>query len=316
MSKIKLTGFILVVMMLTMCTPYKDLQQMQSMRQDLEYPFDVKYADLSDNVELAYVDEGQGDETIIFIHGLGSYLRAWQKNINGLKDDYRVIALDLPGYGKSSKNPHSGMMSHYAETVIAFMDHLNIQKANLAGHSMGGQISMVASLQYPKRVEKLLLVSPAGFERFTEGQKDWFRDVMTLRSVKQTTVDAIETNLAYNFYNLPEDANFMITDRIAMRTANDFDNYCYTVAQSVRGMVDEPVIDKLQEIKQPTLIIFAENDNLIPNRYLNPGTTRAIAEIGHEKISDSKLVMIPKCGHFAQFEKPEAVNTAIREFLE
>lgn len=307
---------LVLIALLAACSPYKDLQVMQSMRTDLEYPFEVKYAALSDNMELAYVDEGKGSETIILIHGLGSYLPAWKKNIQALKNDYRVIALDLPGYGKSTKNPHSGEMTFYAGVIRDFMHHLGIEKAVIGGHSMGGQIAMVTALQYPEMVKKLILVDPAGFERFTEGQKAWFRDVMTLRSVKLTTVDAIETNLAYNFYNMPEDAEFMITDRIAMRDAEDFDNYCYAVVQSVAGMVDQPVIDKLEMIEQPSLIFFGENDNLIPNRYLNPGTTREIAEAGHEKMTNSKLVLIPKCGHFSQFEKPEIINTEIRDFIE
>ncbi|PLX19656.1 MAG: alpha/beta hydrolase [Salinivirgaceae bacterium] len=262
-----------------------------------------------------YVDEGQGKETIIFVHGLGTYLRAWEKNIEELKSDYRVIAVDLPGYGKSSKNPHEGSMTYYASVIVELMDKLNIQSAVLTGHSMGGQISMVTALQYPTRVKKLVLVAPAGFERFSEGQKDWFRDVMTLTGVKLTPADAVVTNAAYNFYNMPDYAEFIITDRLAMRAADDFDNYCYTVVRSVHGMVDQPVIDKLDQIKQPTLILFGENDNLIPNRYLNPGFTKEIAEYGHSKIPNSELVMVPQCGHFLPLEKPDVLNENVRNFL-
>lgn len=306
---------LLAILGITACSPYQNLEPMESMRQGLEYPFDVQYADLPGGEEIAYVDEGSGDETIVLVHGLGSYLRAWEKVVNGLKNDYRVIAIDLPGYGKSSKQPHDGSMSHYATVIAGFMNALDLETITLGGHSMGGQISMVAALQYPQKINKLILASPAGFERFNEGEKQWFRDVMSLRGVKLTTADAIKSNAAYNFYNMPADAEFIITDRLAMRSATDFDNYCYTVAQSVAGMVNEPVIDKLHQIKQPALILFGENDNLIPNRYLNPGTTLDIAETGHEKLPDSRLKMIPKCGHFAPFEKPEAVNEAIRDFM-
>ena len=313
--KYLLIGSLMAMLGLSACSPYQHLAPMESMSKDLQYPYEVKYAALSNDVNLAYVDEGKGKETIIFIHGLGTYLRAWEKNIEGLKSDYRVIAVDLPGYGKSSKNPHDGSMTYYASVIIEFMNKLNIEKAVLAGHSMGGQISMVTALQYPDRVKKLVLVSPAGFERFSEGQKDWFKDVMTLTGVKLTKPDAIITNAAYNFYNMPDYAEFIITDRIAMRAANDFDNYCYTVVQSVHGMVDQAVIDKLDQIKQPTLILFGENDNLIPNRYLNPGCTQKIAEYGHSKIQNSELVMVPHCGHFLPLEKPDVFNEKVREFL-
>lgn len=293
---------------------YKKVAPIQTMR-DLDYPFEVKYVKLGEDIELAYADEGDGDKTIIFIHGLGSYLKAWYKNINGLRDQYRCIAIDLPGYGKSSKKPHSGMMTFYAEVIKNFIEELDLTNVTLAGHSMGGQISMMAAYNYPGMIDRLILVSPAGFELFSEGQKQWFREVMTLEGVKLTTIEQIQTNAAYNFYQMPEDAEFMITDRIAIRSADDFDNYCYTVVRSVNGMVDEPVFEILGKIDLPVLILFGENDNLIPNRFLNPGKTSKIAETGNEKLPDSELIMVPRCGHFLQFEKAEEFNEAVREFL-
>ena len=293
---------------------YRNIEPLKTMK-DLKYPYEVKYAALSGNINLAYVDEGSGEYTIIFIHGLGSYLPAWKKNIEGLKANYRCIAIDLPGYGKSSKAPHSGMMSFYAGVVNEFIENLKLKNVVLAGHSMGGQISIMAAINFPETIKKLILVDPAGFEEFTVGQKQWFRDVMTLDGVKNTTVEQIQTNLGSNFYNVPADADFMITDRIAMRTADDFENYCYAVVQSVNGMVDEPVFNLLDKIKQPTLILFGANDNLIPNRFLNAGRTADVAMKGQKKIAGSKLVIVPKAGHFLQFEKPEEVNKEIIGFL-
>lgn len=308
-------GSLMAMLGLSACSPYNYLTPMENMAKDLQYPFEVKNAELSNDVHLAYVDEGKGKETIIFIHGLGTYLRAWEKNIDALKSDYRVIAVDLPGYGKSSKNPHEGTMTYYASIIVELMNKLNIENAVLAGHSMGGQISMVTAIQYPNRVKKLVLVAPAGFEEFSEGQKAWFHEVMTLSGVKLTPADAISTNAAYNFYNMPDYAEFIVTDRIAMREAEDFDNYCYIVVKSVHGMVDQPVFDKLEQIKQPTLILFGENDNLIPNRYLNPGATKKIAEYGNLIMPASELIMVPKCGHFIPLEKPDVLNESIRNFL-
>jgi pimeloyl-ACP methyl ester carboxylesterase len=316
MKKMKVhTIYILIAtMIIASCSPYQNIQQITSFN-DLQYPYEVKKVNLSNDIEIAYMDEGKGSETILFIHGLGSYSPAWKRNIEGLKDSYRCVAIDLPGYGKSSKNPHSGMMTFYADVVNEFIQKLELGKVTLAGHSMGGQISMITSMQYPDVVKNLVLVDPAGFERFHEGQKDWFRNVMTLTLVKTTNVDGIQTNLAYNFYDIPDEAEFMITDRIAMRSAIDFDNYCYAVVQSVHGMVNQPVIDKLHIIKHPTLIFFGENDNLIPNRYLNPGKTEKIAQYGADNIKNSELIMVPKCGHFMQFEKPTIFNDKLIEFL-
>lgn len=311
--------FILFILSLsivfTKCSSYKDIPQLKSMS-ELKYQFDTHFIKLNDDINLAYIDEGKGDNTIIMIHGLGSYIPAWNKNIPELSKKYRVIAVDLPGYGKSSKIPHNGKMTFYAGVISDFIQKMNLKNVTLVGHSMGGQIAMTLALEKPELIKSLILVDPAGFEDFHPGQRTWFKDVMTPNLVRLTTVEAIETNLASNFYRMPKDAQFMIDDRIAMRTAEDFDAYCLTVSRSVAGMVDEPIIKKLKNISVPTLIFFGENDMLIPNRYLNPGFTKKIAEYGASQIKGSKLIMTPKCGHFMMFEKPEIFNTEVEKFLQ
>lgn len=316
LENMKIRSFIpFLLLLITACAPYKNLTKISSMS-ELKYDYPVKYAELNDGIKLAYIDEGKGSETILMIHGLGSYLPAWKKNIGELSKKYRVIAVDLPGYGKSSKAPHSGLMTFYAGVIAELIQKLDLGPVNLAGHSMGGQISMVLALEKPELVKRLILVDPAGFEPFTAGQKNWFKDVMTPNLVRLTTVDAIESNLASNFYRMPDDAKFMIEDRIAMRDASDFENYCLAVSRSVHGMVDEAVLEKISQIKVPTLIFFGENDMLIPNRYLNPGFTSKIAENGAALIKGSKLVMVPKCGHFMMFEKPEVFNSETLKFIQ
>ncbi|MDD2549073.1 MAG: alpha/beta hydrolase [Bacteroidales bacterium] len=316
MKKILLLSIIVSLFTMSNCsTPYKNLAKFKHL-DDMEYRHEVKKAHLPESgYNIAYTDEGSGKQTIIFIHGLGSYLQAWIKNVDHLKTDYRCISIDLPGYGKSSKQPHSGQMTFYAGIVNEFVRELGLSNVIIAGHSMGGQIAITAALQYPNIVEGLILVAPAGFEKFHKGQKQWFREAMTLDGVKLTTPEAIQNNLASNFYRLPDDAYFMITDRISMRSADDFDAYCYAIVQSVQGMVDNPVLNYLQDIKVPTLILFGENDNLIPNRFLNPGPTTEVARYGASKIKDSKLVMVPKCGHFLMFEKSEVFNSEVKAFF-
>ncbi|MEM7549376.1 MAG: alpha/beta hydrolase [Bacteroidota bacterium] len=310
----KILKYILVCTLFVACKPYSNLPVVDSMN-DLQYPFPVKKTLLSNDIEIAYIDEGQGSETILFVHGLGSYAPAWKKNIEELKSSYRCIAIDLPGYGKSSKGNYEGSMTFYAEIIKELIGKLGLEKVNLAGHSMGGQISIVTSLFYPEVVDKLILIAPAGFETFNEGEKDWFRGIFTSAAVQLTPPEQIELNYAYNFYDMPEDARFMIEDRIAMRSAKDFNGYTFIIPENVKGMVNEPVFDKLPNLQQETLIFFGQYDNLIPNRFLNGGKTEKIAIAGHQQIPNSKLVMVPKAGHFVMFEQSELVNQRIREFL-
>lgn len=290
------------------------IQSLQTM-DDLKYDFAVEKIELSNATTLAYVEQGTGSQTLIFIHGLGSYLPAWNKNFAVLAEDYHCIALDLPGYGKSSKGNYEFSMTYYAQIIKEFAAKKGLKNIVLVGHSMGGQIALTTALQYPDWVQKLVLIAPAGFEPFNKGERSWLTNVMTPDAVRLTPVDQIRTNLAYNFYNMPEDAEFMYDDRVAMRTAADFNGYVYAVSESVKGMVEQPIYDFLPKINQPTLALFGANDNLIPNRYLHPGKTEKVAQEGISKMPNGSLIMLEKTGHFAQFETPEKVNAAIKDFL-
>ncbi len=308
-----ITYSLLLVIFLTGCVSQRPVS-VKTMS-DIVYPFPVKSVSLEDGVRVAYMEEGQGEQTLLFVHGLGSYAPAWKKNIEGLKNEFRCIAIDLPGYGHSSKGDYPGDMRYYADILARFIQKKELHHVTLVGHSMGGQIAITVGLGYPDLIEQLVLVAPAGFETFTNGQRQWFREVLTPDAVRLTTVTQIRENFATNFYRFPEDAEFMIQDRIAIRAADDFGWYCDIIPKNVRGMVNDPVYSLLPELQIPVLSLFGEYDNLIPNRFLNGGKTEDIAKNGSSQIRQSVLIMIEKAGHFVQFEKSEEVNAAIRGFL-
>jgi pimeloyl-ACP methyl ester carboxylesterase len=282
----------------------------------LNYRYAVKKLTLPNGVRMAYTDEGTGSETLIFIHGLGSYLPAWDKNIAELSKHYRCIAIDLPGYGKSDKTGAAAGMANYANDVLALMDALQLEQATLVGHSMGGQIAITATLKEPQRIKYLVLAAPAGIETFTEQQKQLFKTTVTPESIQKTTPEQIVANFKVNFHQMPADVQHMIDDRLKMAESPEFGAYTTVVADGVAAMIDEPVYEQLPQVQVPTLIIFGAQDALIPNRYLNPNlTTQAVAQTGRERIPNSQLVMLPEAGHFLQFEQAEAFNRAIRDFL-
>lgn len=283
--------------------------------QDWVYPYDVHKVQVSDGVEVAYVDEGAGAQTFLFLHGMGSYLKSWTKNIEVLKQNYRCIALDLPGYGKSSKGNYTHSMSFFADAVQQFIEKLNLKNVVLVGHSMGGQISMHLVLRKLPNVEKLILIAPAGFETFTEAEKLWFKNVYTAAFIKATPTEQIIKNFEINFHQMPEDARFMIEDRLFMRETVEYDTYCEMIPQCVQGMLNEPVYERLPEITIPTLILYGKNDLLIPNKLLHPAlTTAQVAEAGHKQLPNSQLQLFDACGHFVQWECAEGVNEAIQAF--
>lgn len=281
-----------------------------------EYKYPVKYVEVDANNQIAYVDEGQGKQTLLFIHGLATYLPSWYNNIEALKSKYRCVAIDLPGYGRSSKGKTTSGIGDYADVVLKVIDQLKLKKVVLVGHSMGGQVAVTAVLKASELFEKLILLAPAGFETFKPEQATWLKTVFTLESVEQATEEQVRANWALNFYNMPADVEFMIQDRLRMTEATDFKDYCKAVVGGMNSMLDEPIFDQLKNIKQKTLIVFGAKDGLIPNPYLNPSlTTQMVGEQGVEQIPDATLQLIPACGHFISFDKPEEINEILLEFL-
>jgi pimeloyl-ACP methyl ester carboxylesterase len=280
---------------------------------EIDYGFPVRTT-MVRNIKVGYIDQGQGD-VVLLIHGLGSNAKGWSRNIPDLARDHRVIAVDLPGYGYSDKGHYQYSLSFYAQVLKELLDGLGVEQATWMGHSMGGQIAMVAALEHPNTVGGLVLISPAGFESFTDGEGDWMRRAVSAEFVKDTTIRGVAINLKSNFHETPPEADFMITDRIQVRGARDFERYCYAVSLNVGAMLDHPVYDDLDRITQPTLVLFGQNDNLIPNRYLHGGHTRDVAARGMARLPNARLVMLDQCGHFVQFEKPQETNQAVLKFL-
>jgi pimeloyl-ACP methyl ester carboxylesterase len=304
-----------LVMMFSGCSSTRQWYHLPTLEFDeVDYGFEVRHAQV-DGLDIAYVDEGAGEHTLLLIHGLGTNAKGWLRNIPALAQRHRVIALDLPGYGRSSKGPYPYSMRFHAEVCAGLLAELGIDRAVWVGHSMGGQIALTAALEMPGPVAGLVLLSTAGFEAFTEGEGDWMKGAVTPEFVQDSTVRQIAANLHSNFHRTPDEAEFFITDRIQIRGAEGFEDYTYAVWRNVAAMLDGPTHERLEQIDRPTLIVFGENDRLIPNPYLHGGWTRDVAESGHARIAGSELVMLPETGHMTMFERPDEVNDAILEFV-
>lgn len=310
-AALKTTAFLAAVLMAA------GLAAQTNSMQEISYPADTRTITLSGGTEIAYTDRGTGPATLVFVHGLGSNLKAWQKNTDSLSRFYRCIALDLPGYGKSAKGDFPYGMAFFAGQLRAFLDTLDLQHVVLVGHSMGGQVALTLALQKTARLDKLVLIAPAGIETFSEAEKNWFRMVYTPEVVKNTPPEQIRRNFLLNFHRWPADADFMIEDRFFLRQTAEYEAWCRMIPQCVNGMLSEPVFDRLGEVALPTLIIYGENDALIPNTILHKDqNTRQIGELARHSIPGSRLLMFPECGHFVNWEQADMTNRAIREFLE
>ncbi len=287
-----------------------------------EYAFPVKQLTLNDSITLSYVDEGEGAQTLLMIHGLGSYLPAWRKNIPALSKKARCIALDLPNYGRSKKGDYPFSMTFFAQTILEFIEKAKLERVTLVGHSMGGQIALTLALEakQTEAIEGMVLIAPAGFETFSETEKNWFRAVYTPEVVRNATLPQVERNFGLNFHNgqLPEDARFMYEDRLAMmRDTGLFEGYSNMIPQCVQGMLHAPVFERLNSIDWPVLVIYGKEDLLIPNKILHPQLdTETVAKTGTEQLPNARLELLSPCGHFAQWECAEQVNQLILQFIQ
>lgn len=279
-------------------------------------PFPQQSVRLSDGLEIGYIDQGRGQQTLLFVHGLASNYKGWGKVAGQLRQKYRCIALDLPGYGASSPVGRPVSIQFFAARLNEFVEKLQLKNVTLVGHSMGGQVSVAAALQKPYNYRQLALVAPAGFETFNPAAKEWVKAIYKPALLKLAPEEQIKSNIRANFHRFPADAQYMIDERLALRHSEAFDYYCQLIPQCVASMLDEPVFHRLPDLQLPTLVIYGERDQLIPNRMINPAlSTKIVAQNGARQIRDSRLVLIPECGHFAQWECAGEVAEAIAGFV-
>ena len=287
---------------------------MSNIFNQIKYSFPAKFIEIK-NYNLAYIDEGNSEIVLLFIHGLGSYLKAWDRNIPELKNHFRCIALDLPGYGKSGKQIHSGDVSFYVEIINEFITKLNLENVSLVGHSMGGQIVSAYTIKHPNQITKLILTAPAGFETFNEEEVELIKKIISPEILFKTSDHQVRLNYQFNFFKMPLEAEEMIADRITIKDDEDFYKHCTIVSNSLFGLLNAPVFDQLKEINTPTLIFFGKDDLLIPNKSIHQTTTEEIASRGSSQIKNSKVILLDECGHFLQYERPEKFNSQVISFF-
>ncbi|MEL6547298.1 MAG: alpha/beta hydrolase, partial [Myxococcota bacterium] len=260
-----------------------------------------------------------GEKTLWFVHGLGSNLKFWRYQLNTFAaQGYRVIAMDMIGYGKSDKParfPYSiPSMAFALKEAMALM---GVIKPIVIGHSMGGHTALALAIEDSALIDTMILVSPAGFEEFSAKDKLWFKRIFSSQLIKYAPESGVRNSIQYNnFYQWRDDLEWLVEERVRATGTPGFDNYAYANVKSIHGLLDTEYTRKnLSRIDVPTLIVFGHMDRLIPNRFMHGGHTEDVMRFGYEGISGSTLVGLPKCGHTAQADCPDGVNNAINRFL-
>ncbi len=279
-------------------------------------PYTTHNTDLPGDCNIAYIDEGKGEKTLLFIHGLANYALVWKKNIDYLKQYYRCIAIDLPGNGLSDQNPHNFSMAFFADAVHDLIKALNLKNVCIVGHSMGGQVAMTTLLRHPESAKTMALCAPAGFEVFSALEKTMYYSTMHLFDFFTSEEHILAQTIENSFYSSPQQGSSVIADLKQLMRTYKPNYYKKMIEACIKSMVKDTVYSQLQNIQQPTLVMFGKKDALIPNKLIHHTTTEALAVACTAKIPNAHLVLIPDCGHFVQWEKAEEVNKNIVAFLE
>ena len=247
--------------------------------------------------------QGAG-EALLLIHGFGSSTYTWRGVVDSLAQDFEVHAIDLPGFGFSQALQATPTVDAYVDFINDFMQTLGLGGAVFMGNSFGGEISWRCALKYPERVRALILIDAAGYPHESPAIFKLLRVPLLGEFISGVNAKwIVRQNLQQVFVN-----DDLVTDAVV-------DNYYYrllkqgnreTVLARAR-MKTDTLYKALPQIRQPTLIIWGEDDSWIPVELAR----RFAADIPR-----AQLTILPNCGHVPQEEKPEEVAQLARAFRE
>lgn len=246
---------------------------------------------------LHYYEGGaQNAQVVILLHGFGgNALLSWMQMMPALTSKYRVIAPDLLASNFLALNPRTYSVQTEVQLVRQLMDHLHIEQADFVGLSVGGWVSLILALEDPQRVRKLILVESAGI-------------TMEVPELARLTLDDREKTKRFMnllFYTPPPLPGFVL-DQLVKSSKRIRPKY----EAIFKGFIDNSrpyLLDaRLQDIRQPTLIIHGREDKVVPLE---------VGERLHQEIPNSEFLLLEKSGHGAVWDSPLKLKKAVLDFL-
>ena len=241
-------------------------------------------------LRIAYADAGAGSPVVCLVHGTGGSSAVWAHQLDGLADVAHIIAVDLPGHGRSDGSIPK-RIEEAAAVVADFLDALGIESIVIGGHSMGGAIAQQLALAYPDRVDGLILVGTGARLRVLPRLLD------LLASDNTKGVDLL--------MSLAIGAKAPAGTRTALHRATA-DNPPGVVLGDLQACDAFDVMSRIAAIHTPTLVICGEEDQLTPPKY-----SRFLGE----RIAGARVVVVPEAGHYVQVEKAADTTAAMRDFV-
>lgn len=255
--------------------------------------------------EIFYYDRGRGP-VVVLVHGMFGDFLDWEPVLEPLAASYRVIALDLPGFGSSSKPHREYSAEFFVSTLHQFFQQLDLGQFVLAGNSFGGQIAILYALQHPESVSKLVLVNSGGFRQHTSEEKTLLQSRFS-EPILAALTPQINALLFGNVFTQPSDNSARYLEKQnAKLQRGDYPAYAYAISKSIALSLQSYLVDRLPELQCPTLLIWGEDDQVLPV---------AQAELALSRIRNGELKTIANCGHAPQLECPAEFLRVLQSFL-
>jgi (E)-2-((N-methylformamido)methylene)succinate hydrolase len=251
-------------------------------------------------VALNYRLQGNGPRALVCVHGVGSYLEAWQDVLDALGDGFRILTFDLRGHGRSTRVRGRYEIDDFVTDLLALADHAGFARFDLAGFSLGGLIAQRLALTHPQRLGRLVLLATVSGRTAEERGR-----VLARLAALQTGERGAHYDASLSRW-LTEAFQARHPERIAeLRRRNaQNDPECYAAAYRVLAQTDFGGL--IDQIAAPTLIITGEDDQ---------GSNPRMAHYMHERIRDSRVSILPGMRHSILTEAAGTVATLMRAFL-
>jgi pimeloyl-ACP methyl ester carboxylesterase len=262
--------------------------------------------------EVNYVDIGddRSQHPIVFIHGLGGQWQNFLENIPRFAQERRVVAPDLPGFGASEMPSEKITIGFYARVVAELLDRLELGPCVVVGNSMGGYVSAELAIQRPELVERLVLVAAAGVSQMDVAKQPVIAAAKAIALA--TTMDAARLRATARRPRLRHAAlAFVARHPAGLKSDLAFEGFMSGTGRpgfepALRANLEYDFRERLPDIGCPTLVVWGENDLIIPVRD---------ADKFVELIEGSRKLVMKDTGHVSMAERPVTFNQELEEFL-
>ena len=265
---------------------------------------------------ISTLSAGNGLENVILIHGLGGNKTSFYETVSALAKNYTVHAIDLPGFGSSSKPLIAPFdPAWFARSVVRFMDALDLRRAHLVGNSLGGRVALEVGLSAPDRVRSLSLLTPSLAWRKRRG----FVPVVKLlrpelAAIPHKLSSSVVRRQFWGMFARPERLHPSVADVAVEEFIRTYRDHRARVAFSAAARniyLEEPegpdgFWGRLPELRPPAIFVWGDSDPLVPlafGRYVS------------DALPDAQQVVLEECGHVPQVELPEDTNGLLHHFI-